>query len=392
MRVKSTSMRLDLIPDSMLSVMAEVSRKHHAINLSSGFPDFPAPAELKEAACRSIMRDINQYSTSQGSMRLREMITEKYKYVNNIDYDPEREVTVTCGSAEALSAAVFSIADPGDEAIIIEPAFESYLPAALLAGCTPRYLTLRPPEWRLDPDSLSRLFNAKTKLVIFNTPHNPTGKVFTRRELEHLAELCQRWDSWILSDEIYEHLTYDGAVHVSPASIPALRERTVTISGFSKTYSVTGWRLGYCCAPASLTDKIRRVHSYLTVCAPSPFQEAALTALSLPDEFYDALRADYTRRRSILLEALRECGMAAFVPEGTYFCMADFSALSRLGAEEFCHHMAREIGVTAAPGSYFHPGTGEGSTVVRFAFCKREDTLQEAARRLRKLRCGSQNI
>jgi aminotransferase len=338
--------------------------------------------EVKEAARRAIGEDMNQYSRSEGSVRLCAAIAEKLKSFNGIQGDPQEGIIVTCGAAEAITTAVFSIVDPGDEVIIIEPIFENYVPAVVMAGGIPRFLTLAPPRWDLDLERLSTLFNERSKLMIINTPHNPTGKVLTRTELEAIRDLCERWDVYLVCDEIYEYLTYEGSVHVSPASIPGMGERTVTVSGFSKTYSVTGWRIGYCCAPVHLAEKMRKAHVYLTVCAPAPLQEGARAALALPAEYYDELRAAYGKRRALLLEALERCGFRAYPPEGAYFCMADFSALSDESDEAFCMTMAEEAGVIAAPGSSFHPGTGGGRTCVRFAFCKKDETLLEAAARL----------
>jgi len=373
---------MDHVPDSMLSFMASLGRGFDAINLSSGFPDFPAPSELKVAAAMAVERDMNQYSRSQGTMRLCAALAEKFKSFNGLDADPEREITVTCGAAEAIAAAVFSVVNPGDEVIIIEPVFESYAPSVIMAGGVPRFLSLAPPLWEIDFERLSMLFNGRTKLMILNTPHNPTGRIFTREELDRIRDLCLRWDAYLVCDEIYERITFDGRSHVSPASLPDMYERTVTVGGFSKTYSVTGWRLGCCCAPSSLTEKIRRVHVYLTVCAPTPLQEGALAALALPEEYYGELRNAYGRRRDILAEALAAFGLEVFVPEGSCFIMADFSSISREDDETFCVRLARDAGVTAAPGSSFFPGSGGGGTLLRFAFCRREETLHEAGRRL----------
>jgi aspartate/methionine/tyrosine aminotransferase len=375
------------------SVIREMTRQaalHNAINLAQGFPDFPAPEEIKRAAQQAIASDINQYSITWGARDLREAIAAKTAQWQGMAVDPETEITVCCGATEAMVAALLATVDPGDEIILFEPWYENYGADAILCGATPRYVALRPPatqdgEWSFDPDELRAAFHRNTRAIILNTPNNPTGKVFTRAELELIRDLCVEFDALAITDEIYEHILYDGAEHVSPAAIEGMAARTITINGMSKTYSVTGWRVGWTIAPADLTLAIRKVHDFLTVGAAAPLQAAGAVALQMPHSYYTQMAAGYQARRDQMLEALRSAGMAAYRPSGAYYIMADFSALGFRDDLEFTRHLVQEIGVAAVPGSSFY-SNGMGSQQARFAFCKRAETLAAATERLHRLR------
>jgi aspartate/methionine/tyrosine aminotransferase len=370
---------------SIIREMTRLSLQYDCLNLSQGFPDFPAPPEVKAAAAAAVQADLNQYTVTWGIPVLREAIADKARRFNGLDPDPAAEVTVACGAAEAMACALLSLVDPGDEVIVFEPFFETYLPDLLLCGGVPVFVELHEPDFRFDPDELRRAFTPRTRAIIVNTPHNPTGRVFTREELGVIAELCQEHDIVAVTDEIYEYLTYDGRRHTSIAALPGMWERTITISGFSKTYSVTGWRLGYAIAPAALTEPLRNVHDFLTVCAPAPLQQAMLTALALPDSYVEDLAAAYAGRRAAFLDVLERSGFDPVCPEGAYYTMAGYS---RLGDEEpraFVERMAREARVVAVPGSAFYR-PGHGGRRIRFAFCKTPETIAEAGRRLAALR------
>jgi aminotransferase len=362
--------------------MTRVAHQHGAINLAQGFPDFPMPAPMKDAACAAIRGDINQYAITWGAPALRLAIAEKYRRWYDFPVDTEREITVTCGATEAMASVFLALVDPGDEVVVLEPFYENYGPDAILAGAAPVFVPLEPPDWRFDPERLRAAFNNRTRAIIVNTPHNPTGRVFTREELELIADLCVANDAWAFTDEIYEHLRYAGNHHLL-AAFPGMRERTVTISGLSKTFSCTGWRLGYAIAPAAETTAIRKVHDFLTVGAPAPLQEAGAVGLAFPPEYYNTLAHEYRERRDLLCGALREAGFRLTVPEGAYYVLADFSPLnSSQDDREFAIWLAREAGVATVPGSSFHQTQGRGRQYVRFAFCKRRETLQAAAERL----------
>ena len=370
--------------ESVIREMTRLCRKHGAVNLAQGFPDFAAPDEIKEAACRAIRSDINQYAITWGAPSLREAIAEKARRLYNVDVDPEREIAVTCGATEAMIASILAIVDPGDEVVVFEPFYENYGPDAILAGAMPRFVSLRPPEWTFDPDELAAAFNDKTRAIILNTPNNPTGKVFTRAELETIATLCRKWDVVALSDEIYEHILYDGTVHLPIATLPGMADRTVTINALSKTYSVTGWRVGWTIASPELTDAIRKVHDFLTVGAAAPLQEAGAIALGLPDDYYTRLAADYRARRDLLLNGLRGVGFACEPPRGAYYILADASALGCTDDVEFARRLVESVGVGAVPGSSFFSAPERGRALLRFAFPKKHDTLAEAVTRLER--------
>jgi len=379
------SAKADRFTESVIREMTRLAHVHGAVNLSQGFPDFAAPEEVKEAARRAVSSDINQYAITWGARSLREAIAAKFQSLYGVPVDPEREITVTCGSTEAIVASLLAVLDPGDEAVVFEPFYENYGPDAILSGAVPRFVKLRPPDWSFDPDELARAFGPRTRAIVVNTPHNPTGKVFTRAELEMIADLCQRHDAVALTDEIYEHILYDDARHVPIASLPGMKERTITINGMSKTYAVTGWRVGWAIAPAPLTNAIRKVHDFLTVGAAAPLQEAGAVALKLPDRYYKDLADGYDRRRKRMLELLDKAGFRTFRPRGAYYVMTDITDLNWNDDVAFSRHMVEEVRVAVVPGSSFYSDPRDGRRQVRFAFCKKDETLDEAERRLSKL-------
>lgn len=375
--------------ESVIREMTRHALAHGAVNLAQGFPDFPCPEEIKEAACLAIRGDINQYAITWGAKGFREALAMKVGRFTGMEIDPEREITVTCGSTEAMIAALLAVVDPGDEVIVFEPFYENYGPDAILCGATPRFVTLRPitgengaRSWAYDPGELRRAFGPRTRALILNTPNNPTGKVFSRAELEEIAALCIDHDCLAITDEIYEHIVFDGHEHVLIATLPGMRERTITINGLSKTYSVTGWRIGYAIAPPALTAGIRKVHDFLTVGAAAPLQEAGITALSLPDSYYRGLADLYRDKRDRFVPVLERAGFLCFAPSGAYYVMADISALTKLDATAFALELVRDPGVAVVPGPSFFSKPQDGRSLVRFCFCKRDETLDEAARRL----------
>lgn len=378
--------RVHFFTESVIREMTRLAAQHDALNLGQGMPDFQTPAEVKDAACRAIQEDHNQYAITWGAPALRRAIAAKAKRFNGIDCDPETQITVCCGATECMMATMLALVDPGDEVVVFQPYYENYAPDALLSGARPIWVNLRPPDWRFDPDELRRAFSSKTRAIILNTPNNPTGRVFTRDELSLIAGLCQEFDAYAFADEIYEHILYTDRPHISIATLPGMIDRTVTISGLSKTFSITGWRLGYCIAPPQLTAGIRKVHDFLTVGAPHPLQIAGAAALALPESYYDKLRADYTRRRQIFLPYLREAGFAFADPEGAYYVLVDIAPLGATDDVAFVHHLIKDIGVAAIPGSSFHSPADLGRTRIRFMFAKRDETLHQAGERLRKLK------
>jgi aminotransferase len=371
--------------ESVIREMTRLAQRHGAVNLSQGFPDFPAPAAVKAAANRAIDQDINQYAVTWGSRGLREAIATDITRRYGLPVDPDTQVTVCCGSTEAMIATMLGVIDPGDEVIVFEPFYENYGPDAILSGATPRFVTLREPDWSFDPDELAAAFSNKTRAIIINTPNNPTGKVFTRDELQVIARLCQQWDVIAITDEIYEHITYDGAVHVPLMTLDGMAERTVTINSVSKTFSVTGWRVGWAVSPPALAGGIRKTHDFLTVGSPAPLQEAAAFALTMGDDYYRDLASHYAARRARLLETLTRHGFVCHKPAGAYYIMTDVAAFGFPNDVEFVRHLVTEIGVAAVPGSSFYRDASRGSTKVRFCFCKKDETLDEASRRLEKL-------
>jgi aminotransferase len=361
--------------------MSRLAAEHGAINLAQGFPNFAAPEILKEAARKAIHDNINQYAITWGARRLREAVSRKYADWYGMTVNPETEVTVTCGATEAMMAALLALVDPGDEVIVFEPFYENYGPDTILCDAAPVYVPLFPGE-PLDLDRLGAAFGPRTRAIIVNSPANPSGRVFTRAELEGIAGLCQRHNAWAITDEIYEHIRY-GVDHIPIATLPGMAERTITISGASKTFSITGWRIGTIVAPAGPTDAIRKVHDFLTVGAPAPLQEGLATAMdALGREYYDGMAREYLRRRDLLHRAIVAAGFKAVTPEGAYYILADFSALSDLDDTAFAHWLARERGVAPVPGSSFFSAPELGRRYVRFVFCKTDDLLEEAAARL----------
>ncbi len=383
---RSTSQKAARFTESVIREMTRLANQHGAVNLSQGFPDFPAPAEIKEAARQAIDADLNQYAVTWGAKPLRDAIAKKFERNYGVAVDPERELTVTCGSTEAIVAALLAILDPGDEAIVFEPFYENYGPDAILSGAVPRFVKLRAPDWSFDPDELRKAFNNKTRAIVINTPNNPTGKVFTRDELQLIASLCQEFDALAITDEIYEHILYDGAVHVPIATLPGMAERTITINGMSKTYAVTGWRVGWAIAPPEITSAIRKVHDFLTVGAAAPLQAAGAVALALPDSYYVELAEGYRAKRQKLLPILERAGFRVYEPKGAYYTMTETSGLGWDDDVAFARYMVETIGVAVVPGSSFYDDPKDGRRQVRFAFCKKSETLDEAERRLAKLK------
>jgi len=372
--------------ESVIREMTRLAMEHGAINLAQGFPDFAAPAEVKEAAVRAIRADINQYAITWGAREFREAIAERFRKDSGLAVDPEREITVCCGATETMIASLLAVVDPGDEVVIFEPFYENYGPDTIICGAVPRFVRLHPPQWTFDPDDLAAAFSERTRAVILNTPNNPTGKVFDGKELEALAGLARRYRAYIITDEIYQYMTYDGCRHMSMATLAGMRERTITINGLSKTYSVTGWRVGYAIAPPEVTDAIRKMHDFITVGAAAPLQEAGVTALRLPESYYESLRASYLLRRDRMLDILEEAGFRCFKPRGAYYVMTDISAFGLPDDVGFTRHLIQEIGVAAVPGSSFYSDPALGRQQVRFCFSKTDATLDEAARRLQELK------
>ena len=376
------SLRSTLFTESVIREMTRLCQQHGGVNLAQGFPDFPAPAAIKEAAARAVREDVNQYAITWGAKRLRDAIVEKTRRFQGLSYDPETELTVCCGATECMAATMLALVDPGDEVIVFEPFYENYGPDAILCGASPRFVRLREPSWSYDPVELERAFSNRTRAIVINTPNNPTGKVFDRSELEHIAALCRKWDVVAITDEIYEHILYDGRVHVPLASLDGMRERTVTISGVSKTYSVTGWRIGWCLAAPALSGAIRKVHDFLTVGAPAPLQDAAAVALELPDDYYTQLAEGYRVRRDHLIPVLDAAGFRTFTPGGAYYVMTDISEFGFDDDVEFARHLVATAGVAAVPGSSFYSDPRSGRQRLRFHFARRRETLEAAAERL----------
>jgi aspartate/methionine/tyrosine aminotransferase len=385
------SRKASLFTESVIREMTREAMKYGAVNLSQGFPDFAAPENIKRVAMQAIADDINQYAITWGAKPFRDAIAHKTKWYLGLEIDPETEITVTCGSTEGMISAMMATVDPGDEVIVFEPFYENYAPDAILSDAKPRHVPLRAPDWTFDESELRAAFNPKTKAIIICNPNNPTGKVFTRAEMEFIAGLCQEFDALCFTDEIYEHILYPRAgaeiAHISMAQIEGMRDRTVIVNSMSKTYSVTGWRVGYCIASPEITSAIRKVHDFLTVGAAAPLQTAGAYALSLPPSYYDQLQKDYEARRDLILPELEKAGFGTFSPDGAYYVMTDISAFGFKNDIEFTRHLIREVGVACVPGSSFYSrdASGLGSQQVRFCFCKKDETLMLAAERLHKL-------
>jgi len=383
--------KVEHFTESVIREMTRRAMQYGAINLAQGFPDFAAPAEIKKAAQDAIAADVNQYAITWGAKDLRNAIARQLKVWQGIEVDPEREVVVCCGSTEAMIATLLAICNKGDEVVVFEPFYENYGPDSILSGAKPRFVSLRPPqaprgEWNFDEQELREAFQHHTKAIILNTPNNPTGKVFSRKELELIRDLCLEYNVLAITDEIYEHILYDGAEHISIASLDGMRDRTITINGLSKTYSVTGWRVGWAVAPSTVTNAIRKVHDFLTVGAPAPLQEAGAAALGLPPAYYKDLAEKYRARRDHLIPALEKAGFHCYLPRGAYYVMTDISGLGFNNDVEFATYLVQDIGIACVPGSSFYKHPKDGSQQVRFAFCKKPETLDEAAERLQKFR------
>ena len=387
------SAKAEQFTESVIREMTRLAMQHNAVNLSQGFPDFAAPEQIKEAARQAISDDINQYAITWGAKSLRDAVIDKFARTQNVRYDPEREITICCGSTEAMMSSMMAIINPGDEIVVFEPFYENYGPDAILSGASPRFVKLQPPDWTFDESELAAAFGPRTKAIIVNTPNNPTGKVFSRRELEFIRDLCLRWNAFCITDEIYEHILYDGTEHISMAQIDGMRNQTIVINGMSKTYSVTGWRVGWALAPPNATQSIRKVHDFLTVGAAAPLQQAGALALNSPQSYYDNLAATYDKKRIRLLSILGRSGFTVYKPHGAYYIMTDIScfkfdqkkypATSR--DVSFAKYLVEHIGVACVPGSSFYNDPQDGASQVRFTFCKKEETLAAAEFRLAKL-------
>ncbi len=382
-----TAARVGVFTESVIREMTRLVLEHGGVNLAQGFPDFPAPQELLDAAARALAEGHNQYAITWGSPRLRRALAEKVRWCNGIEADPERNITVTCGATEAMMSTMLATVNPGDEVIVFEPFYENYGPDAKLSGAVPRFVRLRlEPGFPFDPEELRAAVTPKTRAIIINTPHNPTGKVFTRAELELIADLCRRHDLLAITDEVYEHILYDGHTHVTLASLPGMAERTVIVNSLSKSYSVTGWRVGWTIAPDAIADGIRKVHDFLTVGAAAPLQEAAVTALRFPREYYTHLAAMYQRKRDALLGILREAGFTCLEPAGAYYIMCDITPLGYDDDYEITMHLIKDLGVAPVPGSSFFHDPAHGRRFIRFAFPKRDETFADVRARLSRLR------
>jgi len=386
LRTRFRSDRIVNFTESVIREMTRLAFQHGAINLAQGFPDFPAPEALKRAAAEAIAADVNQYSITWGAKPFRDAIAAKYRRTYGLDFDPEREITVCCGATEGMIASCLAVFNPGDEVVLFEPFYENYNPDTQLCGASPRYVTLHAPEWNFDRDELRRAFTPRTKAIILNSPNNPTGKVFTREELEFIAGLCQEFDALAITDEIYEHILYDGAVHVPILSLPGMRERSILVNSMSKTYSVTGWRVGWVLAPPDLSDSIRKVHDFLTVGAASPLQQAGTMALAMGDDYYTALASQYAAKRDHILETPEGAGLRSFIPRGAYYVMTDISDLGFADDLAFYRYLIEKLRVAAVPGSSFYAHPDRGRQQVRFCFCKKYETLEEARHQILRLK------
>ena len=384
---KGPSARASGFTESVIREMTRLCQAYGAVNLAQGFPDFDPPASIKRAAATAISKGYNQYSTTYGTMGLRKAIARKMRAYNHIDCNVD-EITVTCGTTEGMIASELALLDRGDEVVIFEPFYENYGPDAILSGAKCRYVKLREPDFRIEEETLKKAFNRKTKAVIINTPHNPTGRVLSSQELGLVRDLCQDYDSYAITDEIYEHILYDAHKHLSIGSLSGMEDRTITISGFSKTYSVTGWRVGYVVAPKPLTSAIRKVHDFLTVCAPTPLQEACTVALQLPESYYEHLRENYRKGREILVESLKNAGFGVFKPEGAYYVWTTTNSTGFRDDRKLALHLITKIGVGGVPGSSFFHNPSNGRLRFRFSFSKKPETIHRAIKRLEKFSPG----
>jgi aminotransferase len=355
------------------------------VNLAQGFPDFPAPEIIKSAAAQAIASDVNQYAITWGAKEFRDAVAAKYRRHYALELDPEREITVCCGATEGMIASLLAAVDPDDEVVILEPFYENYGPDTLLSGARRKFVRLHPPDWRYDPQELRAAFSPRTKAIILNSPGNPTGQVFDRGDLEFIAQLCQEFDALAITDEIYEHIVYDGAQHIPMITLPGMRDRTILVNSMSKTYSVTGWRVGWVIASPDLTESIRKVHDFLTVGAAAPLQQAGAVALALPDDYYASLAHDYQERRDRMYSSLARAGLRPFHPRGAYYIMADSSSFPIADDVHMARHLIEKVGIAAVPGSSFFSDPAYGKKLIRFCFCKKYATLEAAEQKLAKL-------
>jgi aspartate/methionine/tyrosine aminotransferase len=379
------SARIGEFRESVIREMTRLALQHGAVNLAQGFPDFPAPAEIKAAAQQAILDDLNQYPITWGVKPFRDAICASYKRFHGLEIDPEREVTVCCGATEGMISTLLALIDPGDEVIIFEPFYENYWPDSQLTGATCRYVRLHEPDWTFSRDELRAAFTKRTRAVILNSPNNPTGSVFSLEQLQFIGELCEEYDCLLITDEIYEHVIFGGRKHIPPMTLGALRKRCVSINSLSKTFSVTGWRVGWVIAPPELTSSIRKVHDFLTVGAATPLQHAGITALRLPDSYFTELARNYETKRNTLMGTLEKAGFHCYQPYGAYYVMCDASALNFRDDITLCSHLIENIGIAAVPGSSFFSKSGDGSNLVRFCFAKKPETLEAAAQKLKRL-------
>ena len=380
------SARISRFKESVIREMTRLALHHGAVNLAQGFPDFAAPPEVKKAAQDAIAADINQYPITWGAKPFRHALRDYYERFYGITLDPEREITVCCGSTEGMVASLLALLNPGDEIVLFEPFYENYWPDSQLSGAVCRYVRTHLPDWTFDPQELRAAFNRRTRAMILNTPNNPTGRVFSENDLRIIAELCQEFDCLLITDEIYEHILFDGARHLPPITLPGMRERCVLVNSLSKTFSVTGWRVGWVVAPPELADSIRKVHDFLTVGAAAPLQQAGVTALQLPDSYYAHLASSYESKRNQMVSILENVGFRCYLPKGAYYVMCDISVFGFPNDLAFAKYLVEEIGVAAVPGSSFFQDGADGAQLIRFCFAKRPETLEAAAERLQKLK------
>lgn len=378
------SVRVSRFKESVIREMTRLALVHGAVNLAQGFPDFPAPPEVKEAARSAIDADINQYSVTWGAKPFRDAIAAYYRRFYNLELDPERELTVCCGATEGMVATMLGLLNEGDEIVVFEPFYENYWPDSQLSGVTVRYVTLHAPDWTFERDELRAAFTPRTRAIVLNSPNNPTGRVFNLEELTSIAELCKEFDALAITDEIYEHVVFEGTRHIPILTLPGMRERAVLVNSLSKTFSVTGWRVGWVVAPPDLTSSIRKVHDFLTVGAASPLQQAGVLALSLPDSYYSTLATTYEVKRNLMLEALEPVGFVCSNPQGAYYVMADIQNFN-YDDISFCRHLVEDVGIAAVPGSSFFSNPAFGSKWVRFCFAKKPETIAAAAERLTRI-------
>jgi aminotransferase len=371
--------------ESVIREMTRLALENNAVNLAQGFPDFPAPVDLKRAAVEAIEADHNQYPITWGTKPFREAIAAKYRRTYGLEFDPATEITVTCGATEGMIASLLAVADPDDEVIVFEPFYENYHPDTLLSGAQRKLVQLYAPDWHFDKEELRRAFSPRTKAIIINTPHNPTGKVFSRDELTFIAELCQEYDALAITDEIYEHITYDGERHIPMISLPGMRHRSILLNSLSKTFSVTGWRVGWVLASPEISNSVRKVHDFLTVGAATPLQQAGVLALSLPDEYYEKLSREYDGRRQALMKILEEVGFRCYTPRGAYYVMTDASRFPAADDNALARYLVEEIGVAGVPGSSFYQNPPSEIRQMRFCFCKKYETLTAAGQKLARL-------